>query len=257
MVRPGVDAKPWRKSATENFPQTFNTYLDASGISECEMGLMLEVSSVAINNYRKGEFLPNLERVQIVADTFGIEVGDLFLRPRKDVKTSISKRREEGVYKNIVEAKKSFKGNYDGLITHRAFLAINVIKAMRTHGVQYHKNKIAVRIAKGQTVRLDEIENLVRRYGVSIGNAFLKPGIKTSWYDESRAIYMAENVILYRTIKGWGREDLANNMSRCSLATLINIENGLVFATLAQAQGIATALEVEISDLFLPVDGLD
>lgn len=257
FVKPGADSKPWRNSSSEFFSKTFNTYLDASGMTDEEMAMILEVSSIAISNYRKGEFLPNLERIQTIADSLSIEVGDLFLPVRKDVKKSIVKRREAGIYGRTLESKGKYRDKYDGFLTHRVFLPQNIIKAMRVHGVDYSQDKIAVRIAKGQTVRMNEIECLSRRYGVSIGDAFLKPCSQTTWYKGTRCIYAPDNIQEYRIQKGWTKDDLASRSSHCSLSTIINIETGYVFATLAQMQDIANTLEVEISDLFLPVDGLD
>lgn len=257
FVRPGTDSKPWRKSSSEFFPKTFNTYLDASGMTDEEMAVILEVSSIAISNYRKGEFLPNLERIQTIADSLSIEVGDLFLPVRKDVKKSIVKRREAGIYGRTLESKGKYSDKYDGFLTHRVFLPQNIIKAMRVHGVDYATDKMAIRIAKGQTVRLNEVEDLARRYGLTIGNAFIRPGVQTVWYAQSRAIYMPFNMQAYREDMKMTKEELASKTAHCSFSVINNIETGYVFGTLAQTQDIANTLKVEISDLFLPIDGLD
>ena len=257
FVRPGADSKPWCNSSSENFPKAFNAYINASGLTDHEMGLLLEVSSIAISNYRKGEFLPNLERIQTIADTLGIEVGDLFLPVRNDIKKSVCKRREDGLYNRLVEGKGEYSNKYSGFLSHRVFLPQNIIKAMRTHGVDYATDKMAIRIAKGQTVRLNEVEDLARRYGLTIGNAFIRPGVQTVWYAQSRAIYMPFNMQAYREDMKMTKEELASKTAHCSFSVINNIETGYVFGTLAQTQDIANTLKVEISDLFLPIDGLD
>lgn len=257
FVKPGADSKPWRNSSSDNFPAAFNAYINESGLTDHEMGLLLEVSSIAIANYRKGEFLPNLERIQTIADTLGIEVGDLFLPVRNDVKKNVCKRRKDGLYNRLVESKGEYSDKYSTFLSHRVFLPQNIIKAMRTHGVDYAKDKTAMRIAKGQTVRVNEIEDLSRRYGLSIGNAFIRPGVQTAWYGQSRAIYLPFNMQEYRIDKNLTKEEFAAKTAHCSFSVINSIETGYVFATLAQMQDIANTLEVEISDLFLPVDGLD
>ena len=59
------------------FARNLNYYLQAFGKSQTDLSLKLEVSKSAVSNWCAGQKLPRMDKIQQLADYFGIAKSDL------------------------------------------------------------------------------------------------------------------------------------------------------------------------------------
>ena len=65
-----------------------------------------------------------------------------------------------------------------------------------------------------------------------------------------------DKVRFYRTLRGWGQEELAQRIGKSVPATLSRIENGGQEVSLAELLSLVSALKVRITDLIDEEDTL-
>lgn len=103
------------------------------------------------------------------------------------------------------------------------------------------------------TMNLKTVAKIGELMDLSIAEMMVKPGIATEWYREADVKYFAQNLVSYL-------EELCESkvyMARClgiSKSMLQGYMNGGMKPRLPMLQRLADALDVEVADLFLPVE---
>ena len=67
-------SKTWSK---EVFSRNLRKYMAQAGINQKELAKIIGVSPATFNGYYKGEFYPRIDKIQKLADYFGILKSDL------------------------------------------------------------------------------------------------------------------------------------------------------------------------------------
>ena len=61
----------------EAFAKNFKKLLDQSGMKQVDIARALKVSSATVNDWAKGRAYPRMDKVQLLADFFGVQKSDL------------------------------------------------------------------------------------------------------------------------------------------------------------------------------------
>lgn len=116
------------------------------------------------------------------------------------------------------------------------------------------KRQTLRRIMLGKPCRLSTVERFAEYDNKSIAEMFLDPDVETEWYRDSALEYVSPNI---RKISE------ASEMDIETIAVCANILPqtyelylaGLMYPMTNTLQRIANVLEVEVADLFLPMEG--
>ena len=141
-------------------------------------------------------------------------------------------------------------------ITHKTYLPFNArihvnrIKLRNNRDIDLDNVSI-FKITRGvDSVRIAAVEAIADLIGLGIADMFVKPGVETEWYHETKAAYFAENMMQEMETQKISQAKMAQSAD-ISKNTVANIKNGQMPA-IKTAQAIADALSMEIGDLFLP-----
>lgn len=89
--------------------------------------------------------------------------------------------------------------------------------------------------------------------GMSVAEMMVRPGIETEWYREANVKYFCFNLDAYVRDCGMSTLDAAKRIG-ISSNTLQCYINGGALPRLSMLQKLADALDVEVADLFLPIE---
>lgn len=115
---------------------------------------------------------------------------------------------------------------------------------------RYTLNKVLA----GKDLRLKTVDVLAIGCGKTVAEMFLEPGVKTDWYREASLEYLPDNLRDAMSDRGLEMRDLEAE----SGVKWQQVESYLMRETMPMAktlQKIADALEMEVADLFLPLEG--
>lgn len=247
-----MDASRWKDSSTQYMAETFSSYLDATGISQVKVGGMLDISPGNFHKYKTGQSMPSLKVAQNMADFWKIEVADFFLPPKKE---------------NIEHIKLMF-GMFDEVdmdavneyyimcgISNSCWLGVNLLSIMEARGekdVKKAHHNAMVEIGKN----LDDLDKFAYRYGTTAGDLLLKPGVETEWYKDSSTMFVSYNLQEVMSMSDLTPYKLGLLCKKVSTTTLYKYVDGRRIPTLNRLQELANVLDMEISDFFLPPDGI-
>lgn len=253
MVTPGEDASRWADSSTSTFCETFAEYLDCSKIKSHQLGYAANIPSTNFTNFIVGRRLPSLRTAQNLADFWNIEVADLFIPPRAED------------FQAIEEATREFATSGRRKLRNKPIDNEKVMETCISNAEWLRGNLEAIADRYGATERdklryrniekLCDAEKFASFYGMTIGEALLRPGIDTEWYRDASTLYLSYN--LERALKEspLTTEKIAEKTSYCTADYVYRFAKGLKTPSLKDAQELANALGMEIADLFLPPDG--
>ncbi len=108
------------------------------------------------------------------------------------------------------------------------------------------------RMQRGISCRLTTVDRLARYAGKSIGEMFLKPGLETAWYDDTRLEYLSKNLDMVMCDLDLKELSAALEMPTSAVEKILNNEVKPMTRTLGK---LAEALNEEVADLFLPPEG--
>lgn len=115
---------------------------------------------------------------------------------------------------------------------------------------RYTLHKVLAR----KDLRLKTVDVLAIGCGKTVAEMFLEPGVKTDWYREASLEYLPDNLRDAMSDRGLEMRDLEAE----SGVKWQQIESYLMRETMPLTktlQKIADALEIEVADLFLPLEG--
>lgn len=247
LVKPGEDASRWRDSDSRFVPQAINAYLDAFGETVDETARLAQMSNTMLYAYRNATVFPSIEAVQVIADVFGIEIADLFIKPNSATYTLVESHAPEQVqYKRNKAIPKVPKK----LISHWAYLGENMKRLMLFNGVDKPPKSVQ-NIMSGAGGWLT-VEKNANRYGASVGDMLVRPGFESEWYHECALRYFAPNVReAMEAVKI--SEGLLAQMTKVNPSKIRDLMADGTMPNFREAQKIADVLEMEIADLFLPI----
>ena len=78
----------------EIFTRNFNRYLKNSGKKQVEVAMYVGVSTGTISDWKMGRAYPRMDKVQLIADCFGIKKSDL-VEDNNVAKESITNKEQE------------------------------------------------------------------------------------------------------------------------------------------------------------------
>lgn len=112
------------------------------------------------------------------------------------------------------------------------------------------------KLISGNRMSMKTVKNLSDLLGLSVSELMLPPGYedKTEWYRESNVGYLKSNLKDYVEEQGLNTADVALRIG-VKKSTVRNYFNGKIFPMSDTLQLLADALNVEVADLFLPVEG--
>ena len=76
------------KDSTTNFPKALKYYMSANGKRQQDLITDLKLSSATISQWVNGKSFPRMDRIEILADYFGITTTDLLSDPYNQPKPS-------------------------------------------------------------------------------------------------------------------------------------------------------------------------
>ncbi len=93
----------------EVFTRNFNRYLTLSGKKQIEVALAVDVSTGTICDWKKGRSYPRMDKIQALADFFGIQKSDL-VEDVNIAKESVSNKEQEvlDLFHKVPEEKREF-----------------------------------------------------------------------------------------------------------------------------------------------------
>lgn len=80
--------------AQEIFTRNFNRYLNNSGKKQTEVAVYVGVSSGTVSDWKFGRAYPRMDKVQLIAEFFGVQTSDL-VNDINIVKESITNKEQE------------------------------------------------------------------------------------------------------------------------------------------------------------------
>lgn len=93
----------------EVFTRNFNRYLTKSGAKQVEVAKAVGVSTGTISDWKKGRSYPRMDKVELLADFFGIRKSDL-IEDVNIVKESVTNKEQEvlDLFHKVPEEKREF-----------------------------------------------------------------------------------------------------------------------------------------------------
>lgn len=91
------------------FTRNFNRYLAHSGKKQVEVARAIDVSTGTISDWKKGRSYPRMDKIQLMADFFGIKKSDL-VEDVNITKETISNKEQEVIdlFHKVPEEKREF-----------------------------------------------------------------------------------------------------------------------------------------------------
>lgn len=97
------------------FSKNLKTYMDLNNKSQIDIVNDLHLSQSTVSNWCTGLKLPRMDKVQMLADYFGIEKSDL-LEDKSQTKPILSKRDERDIMKRLEQTLEDLESNQDALM---------------------------------------------------------------------------------------------------------------------------------------------
>lgn len=112
---------------------------------------------------------------------------------------------------------------------------------------------VASWLEKKTTMTLKTVAKIGDLIGLSVAEMMVRPGVETEWYRESDVKYFCFNLDAYVRDCDMSTLDAAKRIG-ISRNTLQIYINGGTLPRLPMLQKLADALDVEVADLFLPIE---
>lgn len=80
------------ESARQAFPQKLKYYMEITGKKQTDIATFLNVSQATVSEWLKGKKLPRMDKVQRLADLFGVTLDDLVSSEKKEAPYFINEK---------------------------------------------------------------------------------------------------------------------------------------------------------------------
>nr|WP_314758411.1 helix-turn-helix transcriptional regulator [uncultured Lachnoanaerobaculum sp.] len=116
------------------FARNLNRFLEINGKNQADIATLLNVSQAAVSNWCKGIKMPRMDKVQALADYFGVNKSDLL--EEKD-RNGLSSSDRKDIAKNLDEMMEQLQSGTDSPLMYNGQELSEASKALLRNALEY------------------------------------------------------------------------------------------------------------------------